>query len=186
VGSERAFLHHIHRHARFIFHMADAVGFEKISKVPGARGWSKVAVKWQVSSLKMGNDALNDGRKGLWFQAGLEHTIEELVRNACLEPEQASIVMEFRLGKAAKERTLGNEISIKSQWNCGRRNFLHDTTHLLIDVPSRVEFISINGLACLRPAIAAMSVHAPENAGFSQCAVYAHCSQKAIQLFFFA
>jgi len=94
---------YVDRHARFILHMADAVGFEKVSKVAGARGRPQVPVKWQTSQLEMSKGALNGGWQGLRFQVGLEHAIEELVRYARLEPEQASIVVEFLLRQAAKE-----------------------------------------------------------------------------------
>jgi hypothetical protein len=70
------------------------------------------------------------------LQAGLEHTIEEFIRDTCLEPEETSIVVQFCLGKAAKKRTVGNQIGIKSQWNRDRGKILQGDAHLLIDVPS--------------------------------------------------
>jgi hypothetical protein len=86
--------------------MADAIGFEKSSKVSRTRGWPQVPAKWQVPSLKMGKHLFNGGWKGLLLQAGLEHTIEEFIRDTCLEPEETSIVVQFCLGKAAKKQLL--------------------------------------------------------------------------------
>ncbi|SRR6266568_3765073 len=125
--------------------MVDAMCLEKISEVSRTRGRPQVPVKWQVLLLKMGNYLFNGGWKRLGVQARLEYAIEEIVRDTRLEPEDASIVVEFCLGKAAKERTVGNQIGIKSQWNRDGRKILQGDTHLLIDGPSWVEFIS-NGM----------------------------------------